>query len=48
MFANHREEDKIYPLTPIEIAKAQRKFEIRDLLQTKCKNNRKGYAFSNY
>jgi hypothetical protein len=41
-FVNHGEEDKIYPLTTIEIAEAQRKDqEFKGLLQEKCKNAKK-------
>jgi hypothetical protein len=48
VFANHGEEDEIYPLTTMEIAKAQRKIKIKDILQTKYKNIRKGYVYSIY
>jgi hypothetical protein len=32
VFANHREEDEIYPLTILEIAEAQKRSKSKDLL----------------
>jgi hypothetical protein len=46
MFANHGKEDRIYPLTIIEIAKHRRKIT-RSILKT-CKNIKSGFAFSTY
>jgi hypothetical protein len=49
MFANHGEEDKIYPLTILEIAKAQNRYQkSEDLLEAKCKETRKRDEFSAY
>jgi hypothetical protein len=45
VFANHREEDEIYPLTTIEIAGAQKRSKIKDLPKAKCENTRKEYRF---
>jgi hypothetical protein len=46
MFANHRKEDGIYPLITIEIAKHKRKIT-RSILK-RCKNIKRGFAFSTY
>ncbi len=49
VFANHKEEDEIYPLTTIETAEAQRKDqELKINLKKKCKDAAKGYLFSTY
>jgi len=49
VFATHGEEDEIYPLTMIEIAKAQKeRSKSEDLIKAKCKDTRKGNAFSTY
>jgi hypothetical protein len=42
VFANHGDEDELYPLTTVEIA------EIKDLVQAKCKSAGKRYLFSTY
>jgi hypothetical protein len=47
MFANHRKEDGIYPLTTIKIAKAQKKFHQIYSNKT-CKSIKRGFAFSAY
>jgi hypothetical protein len=46
MFANHKKEDGIYPLTAIEIAKHKRKIT-RSILKTR-ENIKSGFAFSTY
>jgi hypothetical protein len=46
MAANHRREDKIYPLATIEIAKHKRKIT-RSILK-RCKNIKRRLAFSTY
>jgi hypothetical protein len=46
MFANHRKEDGIYPLTTIEIANNKRKIT-RSILKT-CENIKSGFAFLTY
>jgi hypothetical protein len=47
MFANHgKEEDGIYPLTTIEIAKAQKKDH--QIYSNECKNIKSGLAFLTY
>ncbi len=49
MFANHREEDKIYLLTTIENAKAQKKDqELKVFYKQNSKKTLRGYAFSTY
>jgi hypothetical protein len=46
MFANHRKEDGIYPLTTIEIAIAQKKDH--QIYSKECKNIKSGFVFSTY
>jgi hypothetical protein len=46
MFANHGKEDRIYPLTTIEIAKAQKKDH--QIYSKTCENVKSGFAFSTY
>ena len=49
VFAHHKEEDEIYPLTTIEIAEAQRKDqELKVFFSEKQKNATKGCMFSTY
>ncbi len=48
MFATHGEEEKIYPLTIIEITKAQKTDRNMKIFCVKCKDTRKGNAFSTY
>ncbi len=46
-FENLGEEDEIYPLTTMEMAEAQRKYqELKVYYKKKCKNAKKGYMFS--
>jgi hypothetical protein len=46
MFANHGEEDGLYPLTTLEIATAQEKDH--QIYSKKCKNIKSGFTFSAY
>jgi hypothetical protein len=46
MFANHRKEDRLYPLTTIEIATTQKKDH--QIYSNECKNIKSGFAFSTY
>ncbi len=49
VFANHREEDETYPLTTIEIAKAQQKDqELKVYFKKNAKNTKRGYVLSAY
>jgi hypothetical protein len=49
VFANHQEEDKIYPLTTIEIAKAQKKDQEQKIYYKKhVKTPKKECLFSTY
>ncbi len=49
MFAHHKEEEEIYPLTLTEIADAQRKDrELKVYFKKKCKNATTRYRFSSY
>jgi hypothetical protein len=49
VFAHHKEEDKIYLLTLIEIANAQRKDqELKVYFKKNSKNATKGYRSSSY
>jgi hypothetical protein len=43
VFVNHREEDKIYPLTTIEIATAQNKDH--QIYYSRCKYIKGGFVF---
>jgi hypothetical protein len=46
-YANHREEDEIYPLTTIEIAEAHHKDqELKAYYKEECCNAKKGYISS--
>jgi hypothetical protein len=47
VFANHGEEEEIYPLTTVEIAEAQQK-RFKGLFQANCKNTKRGHMFSAY
>jgi hypothetical protein len=45
--SNHREEDEIYPLATMEIAKAQRKDqELKAYYKKECNNPKEGYVSS--
>jgi hypothetical protein len=46
MFANHRVEDGIYPLTTREIATAQKKDH--KIYSKECENIKSGFVFSTY
>jgi hypothetical protein len=57
MFANHRKEDGLYPLTIIEIAKHKKRSNLRSIvnrrkiprsIQKRSKNIKSGFAFSTY
>jgi hypothetical protein len=49
MFAYYKEEDEIYPLTAIEIAKSTtERSRIKDLLLAECQNTRRDFLFSTY
>ncbi len=48
MFINQGGEDKIYPLTIIEIAKAPNKDQNLKIYYAKCKDTRKRDVFSAY
>jgi hypothetical protein len=45
VIANNREEEEIYPLTTIEIAKAQKKMTNKRCIINPCKNTKKGCLF---